>query len=437
LGNEAIAILAIIGLIINMLMGTPIFVAFALVSLLGFIGIFGSASFGLITNSVFTTATSAALVTIPAFILMGEILFRSGAGGILFASVAKLVGRVPGRQYVITVVLGAVLGALSGSAMAVTAMLGRTLLPEMERLRYDRKMATGTILAGACLAPIIPPSILAVIAGSLANVSISSLLLAGVLPGILLSTIMFSYCIITSRLKPSLAPDEDEAALLITGREKLVAVLKILPFFATIFSVMGLILFGIATPTEAGATGVVGAIVTAALYRALGVKMLIQSLYSTAKITAMILVLMAAANLFSQLLGFTGTMGTATRAIVGTDLSPYMMLVLMLALPFLLCMFVDQIAVMIVIIPLYVPAVAAFGFDPIWFWMLFLIVISVGALTPPFGYAIFVLNATASHIRLTELYRASWPFVGLYLLGIVLMILFPSIITVLPDLRNV
>lgn len=367
---------------------------------------------------------------------MGEILFRSGAGGILFSSVATLIGRVPGRQYVITVVLGAVLGALSGSAMAVTAMLGRTLLPEMERLRYDRNMATGTILAGACLAPIIPPSILAVIAATLANVSVSSLLVAGLLPGILLSTIMFTYCIIASRIRPSFAPEEDSDALSIAGKERLKAFLNIVPFFATIFSVMGLILFGVATPTEAGATGVAGAIITAALYRALSLRMVLDALVSTAKVTAMILVLMAAANLFSQLLGFTGTMGTVTRAIVGADMPVYVMLALMLALPFLLCMFVDQIAVMIVIIPLYVPAVAAFGFDPIWFWMLFLIVISVGAMTPPFGYAIFVLNATAPHIRLTELYRASLPFVALYLLGLFLMVLFPSIITVLPDLRN-
>lgn len=432
--SVAILFLAVGSLLALMLVGLPVFVAFALISVVGVVLKFGTAAFGLFANSIYDTTTSASLATIPAFILMGEILFRSGAGNVLFTSVAKLIGRVPGRQFVITIVLGGILGALSGSAMAVTAMLGRTLLPEMERLGYDRQMASGTILAGAGLAPIIPPSILAVLAATLANISIAKLLVAGILPGILLSIIFFTYCIVMAKIRPGLAPDEVENAGRVPLREKGRALVVLLPFAATIFMVMGLILLGIATPTEAGATGVVGSIVTAACYRNLGLRMLGESLLSTAKITAMIMVIMASATLFSQLLGFTGSMSTATKAIVSADLSGPLMLIAMLAMPFVLCMFVDQIAVMLVMIPIYAPAVAAFGFDPIWFWMLFLVVISLGALTPPFGYAMFVLKSTAPHLSLTDIYRSSWPFVALYIVGIALMALFPALVTVLPNL---
>lgn len=429
-----VLVTAMICLLALMLIGLPVFISFALISVVGVYAKFGTAAFGLFANSIFNTTTTASLATIPAFILMGELLFRSGAGNVLFSSVSKLIGRIPGRQFAITIILGGILGSLSGSAMAVTAMLGRTLLPEMERLGYDRKMASGAILAGAGLAPIIPPSILAVVTATLANVSISKLLVAGIVPGILLSVILFIYCHIMARLRPELAPDGPDDHIRYSTRQKLGALVSLLPFAATIFMVMGLILMGIATPTEAGATGVVGALITAACYRNLHLQMVLASLLSTAKTTAMIMVIMATATLFSELLGYTGSMGAATQSIVSANFGFYAMLFIMLAVPFVLCMFVDQIAVMLVMIPIYAPAVLGLGFDAIWFWTLFLVVISLGALTPPFGYAMFVLNSIAPHIGLATIYRASWPFVALYLLGIVIMVAIPAIVTFLPGL---
>jgi tripartite ATP-independent transporter DctM subunit len=417
-----------------MMIGLPVFAAFAIISVIGIYAEFGTSAFGLFANSIFNTTTTASLATIPAFILMGELLFRSGASTVLFDAVGKLIGRIPGRQFAITIVLGAILGALFGSAMAVAAMLGRSLLPEMERLGYDRKMASGAILAGAGLAPIIPPSILAIIAATLANVSISKLLLAGIVPGILLALIFFIYCFVKVSLQPYLAPDGLDGRVQYSGKEKLWALVSLLPFAATIFMVMGLILMGIATPTEAGATGVLGSLITAACYRNLNFKMILDALLSTARTTAMILTIMATATLFSQLLGFTGSMAVVTQAVVMADFGYFPMLFLMLAIPFVLCMFVDQIAIMLVMIPIYAPTIVGLGFDPIWFWTLFLIVISVGALTPPFGYALFVLKSTAPHVGLTEIYRASWPFVGLYLLGIALLAAVPEIVTFLPSL---
>lgn len=429
-----ILVTAMMCLLALMLIGLPVFISFALISVIGIYASFGTAAFGLFANSILNTTTTASLATIPAFILMGELLFRSGAGNVLFSAVSKLIGRIPGRQFAITIILGGILGSLSGSAMAVTAMLGRTLLPEMERLGYDRKMASGAILAGAGLAPIIPPSILAVVVATLANVSISRLLVAGIVPGIILAVIFFGYCYIMVRLFPALSPDGPGDHTRYSVRQRLGALVSLLPFAFTIFMVMGLILMGIATPTEAGATGVVGALITAACYRNLNVQMVLASFVSTAKTTAMIMIIMATATLFSQLLGFTGSMGAATQSLVTADLGFYAMLFIMLVVPFVLCMFIDQIAVMLVMIPVYAPAVIGLGFDPIWFWTLFLVVISLGALTPPFGYAMFVLNSVAPHIRLATIYRASWPFVGLYVLGLGIMVAFPITVTFLPTL---
>jgi tripartite ATP-independent transporter DctM subunit len=413
-------------------LGLPVFAAFLIVNIVGVLAFFGPAGFGLFANSIFTTATTSALITVPLFVLMGELLFRSGAMEVVLNSLDRLVGRIRGRQYVLCILLSAILGALSGAAVAVAGMLGRSLLPAMLSRGYDRKLSAGTILGGASLDPVIPPSVLAIIIGTLADVSIASLLIAGILPGLLLAALFLAYALIRVWLDPSLAPLDDDPG---TARgSKRMAVLRMAPAAFVFFMVIGLIMLGIATPSEAAATGALGAVIVGALHRGLNLVAVTESLKSAVNVSGVLLLIMSSAVMFSQLLTFTGATAELTRIIAGLQLGPSMMLVLMMALPFVLFMFLDQVALMLVIIPIYQPLLKILGFDPVWFWTLFLINAAAGGLTPPFGYVLFTLKSAAPELTMREIFSASWPFVWLLVLGIVILSLFPPIVTFLPSI---
>lgn len=414
-------------------LGIPVIIAFLVCDLLGLLLITGSPGFGMFANSMFNTGTTTALVTIPLFLLVGEILARGRAIEKMFTSVDTLVGRLRGRQYVLTIMLATIFGALSGTAMGVAAMLGRSVLPGMRARNYDPRLSAGAILAGASLAPIIPPSVLVIIIGTMAGVSIAGLMVAGVLPGLILAGMFLVYILFRVQRDPSLAPPaEAENAPGHSELSTVRALGQLLPVSFVILSIMGLILLGIATPSEAAATGVLGAIVTVAMYGGLSIVMLRDAFRAAAYTAAMVLIIMVASKLFGQLLAFTGATGAITESVAGLGLTPGLMLILMLGLPFLLCMFIDQIALMMVIIPIYRPIVTQLGFDPIWFWLLFLINITVGGMTPPFGYTIFALKGAVEDMSLAELFQAAWPFVGLFVFAVFLFALFPELVMVLP-----
>jgi tripartite ATP-independent transporter DctM subunit len=417
------------------LSGAPIFLAFLFAILVGVYFIIGPAGFPMFANSILDTVSITSLASIPLFILMGELLFRSGTMDVLFDSIDKLVGRVRGRQYVLVVVLSAVFGALSGVAMAVAAMLGRAIMPGMQARGYDRDIAAGLIVGGASLAPIIPPSLLAIIVGSIADVSISKLLVAGVIPGLLMGGIFLAYVFARIAFNPGLAPKSVAAERGdVTASEQIVALVRTLPFIIVIFAVMGLIMMGIATPSESAATGVAGALLTAAIYRNLSFKMIWSSLMAAATVSAMILAIMAMSKMFTQLLAFTGATSELVQLVANLDVGPTVMLLIMLAVPFLLCMFIDTIAVILLTIPIYQPVVTGMDFDPVWFWLLFLVNITLGAITPPFGYTLFAFKAVVPDMTISDVYRATLPFVLLFLTGIGLIITFPGIATWLPNL---
>jgi tripartite ATP-independent transporter DctM subunit len=368
---------------------------------------------------------------------MGELLFRSGAMDVLFDSLDRLIGRIRGRQYVLCIVLSAMIGALSGAAMAVAGLLGRSLFPTMRKRGYDTQLSAGTILAGASLDPIIPPSVLAIIVATIADVSAGRMLIAGILPGLMLTGMFLIYVVIRVRLNPSLAPDIDMDILdRKTGGSVFMAFVRMIPSVFIFFMVMGLIMLGVATPTEAAATGVLGALAVAAYYRRLSLAMVTESLASAATVASLLLIIMASAVMFSQLLTFTGATRAMGEFITSLSLPGALMLLLMLLLPFVLYMFLDQVALMLVLIPIYKPILQIYGFDEIWFWTLFLVVAVSGGLTPPFGYVLFALKSAAPDVPMTTIFRAAWPFVWILVAGIVVMAFFPDIITLLPRLMG-
>ena len=427
-----------VGLLLALLLlGVPIFVAFLLLNVAGILVILGPAGFGMFANSIYATGTISALAAVPLFILMGEILFRSGAMEVLFDSMDRLVGKIRGRQYILCILLSAILGALSGAAMAVAGLLGRSLFPTMLNRGYDKHLSAGTILAGASLDPIIPPSVLAILIATIAQISTGKLLIAGIIPGIMLTVMFLIYVMIRLKINPALAPD---LAIDLADRKAsgsaLVALLKMMPSALIFFLVMGLVMLGVATPTESAATGVFGALLMAAGYRKLSWKLVKEALISGVTIASLLLLIMCCAVMFSQLLTLTGAARKLGEIVVDLNLSAAFMLFLMMAVPFILFMFLDQVALMLVLIPIYNPLLKVYGFDEIWFYTLFLVVATVGGLTPPFGYTLFALKSAAPTVPMSDIFKASWPFVWIIMLGLLIMALFPPLVTFLPDLMS-
>ena len=424
--------------VILLLMGSglPVFVSFFFANLAGVLLVIGPRGFGMFSNSVYDTLTAENFATVPLFILMGEILFRSGSVEVLSKAVDVVVGKVRGRMYLLVIVLSTIFGALSGSAVAVAAMLGRSLLPQMSKMGYDSRLSSSTILAGASLAPIIPPSVLVIVIGSLVtNVSIAGLLIAGIIPGLIIALIFAIYVGVRVVMNPELAPKQEERPAVST-KDVVKAIISTLPFGMVIFSVMGLILLGVATPSEAAAAGVLGAILTALLYRRFDFGMVWSALKSAATISAMILLIVASSKLFGQLLSFSGATPGLIRFVGGLEIDPMVMLLLLMLVPLVLCMFMDQFAFMLLAIPLYEPILKAYGFDPLWFWTLFLINLTIGSITPPFGYTLFALKGVAQDLSIRMIYQSAWPTVIIFLSSLVLFALVPSLITFLPNLFN-
>ena len=418
-------------LVVLFCMGMPIAIAFFAVNIISLLVLMGPASLLLLTTSMLASTSSFSLAAIPLFILLGDILHQSKAVEIMFDAVDKWVGGVRARLHIVTVIVATIFGALSGAAIGTVATMGTTIFPEMNRRGYDKMLSAGAICAGASLAPIIPPSILAIVVATLANVSVAKLLISGIIPGVILAGIFVIYILIRVRLTPALAPTYDVSK--IDFLQKVWALLRFLPFSAIIFLVLGLIMLGIATPTESAATGVIGALLVAALYRRLTFTAIKNSVFSTMKISGMILIIMASAQAFSQVIALSGAAKGLIELINYISVPQMVMFAIMNIIVLFLCCFMDQVSLMMILIPIYIPIIQLFGFDPIWFWLIILINITVGGISPPFGYVLFSFKGTTTELTLQETYRAIIPFVLLFVIGMLLVTLFPPLATWLPS----
>lgn len=430
-----ITLSCIFGLLLVLLgSGLPIFAGFLLVNVVGAMVLMGPPAIGLFVNSMLDTASSEALVAVPLYMLLGELLFRTGGVEILYNALNRLIGAIRGRMYVVAIALSSCLGAISGSAMASVAMLGRFVYPTMIQRGCDRQLSIGMILAGATLDPIIPPSVLAVILATIAGISIADFLIAGIGPGILLAIAFASYAVVRTALNPALdarpAPDEGERG----WRPAVHAAVQIIPFLLVIFLVLGLIMLGIAQPTEAAAVGIVGALVLSLVYRTFSLRMVYRACYGAAITTATVLIIIACAKLYSQLLAFTGATGGLIELVSALGVNRWLIFAAMMMSTWIICMFIDELAVMLIAVPVFTPVIAHLGFDPVWFWMMFLINFTLGGITPPIGYTNFVFKSVAPPgTSMGEIMRAAWPIVFIAMGCLVLMCVFPQIVTWLPE----
>ena len=365
---------------------------------------------------------------------MGEVLFHTGVAMKAIDAFDNLIWRMPGRLAVIAVVAGTVFSAISGSTVATTALLGSLLLPEMLKRGYQPRMAMGPIMAIGGVDMLIPPSALTVLLGSLAGISISGLLVAGVVPGMLLAAMFVGWIVIRCMLDPTLAPTFEHTR--VTGwarwRPLIVYVTPLLFIFVVVVVSMTA---GWATPTESAAVGAAATVLVAMAYRALTFRSLARSLLGTAAISGIILFIIIGATTFSQILSFSGATNGLVSLIQGASLSQWVVLLGMMGILLVLGCFVDQVSMMLITLPFFMPLVAFYGWDPLWFGVMFLICMQLGLLTPPFGMLLFTMRGVApKSIATQDIFKAVMPYVMFGLLMLIMVMLFPPLATWLPKL---
>ncbi len=420
-------------LTVLLLAGVPAGFAFLGINLVGAIVYLGGEP-GLMqmVRNAMASLTNFSLTPIPFFVLMGEVLFHTGVAMKAIDAFDNVIWRVPGRLAVIAVVAGTVFSAISGSTIATTALLGSLLLPQMLARGYHPKMAMGPIMAIGGVDMLIPPSALTVLLGSLAGISITGLLVAGVIPGLLLALVFVAYIVWRSWRDPSLAPSFEHAPVKGWARWRPLVV-YVTPLVAIFLVVIVAMSAGWATPTESAALGAAATIVVTVVYRSLSVSNLIAALRGTAAITGVILFIIIGATTFSQILSFSGATNGLVSLVQDSGWSPAVVLTAMMAILLVLGCFLDQVSMMLITLPFYMPLVQHFGFEPLWFGVMYLICMQLGLLTPPFGMLLFTMRGVApKSVPTSQIFAAVTPYVLFGLAMLLLIAIFPGLATWLP-----
>ncbi|MEO1102511.1 MAG: TRAP transporter large permease [Pseudomonadota bacterium] len=431
---EALALL--LGMVLTLMMfGTPVALAFLGANIVGaYIFMGGERGIGQLINNGFGAMTNFALVPIPLFLLMGELFFHTGLATRVFNGVDKLLGRLPARLSYVTVGGGTAFATLSGSSMGSTALLGSLMLPEMLKRGYSKLMAIGPILGTGGLAIIIPPSALAVLLATFARIDVGALLIAGVIPGLILAGLYAALIFILARLNPGSAPAYDVVPMALGERLK-IFVIELMPMIAVVVIVITVMVSGWATPTEAAAFGCFGVLLLAAVYRCLTVKAFVAACRGALKVTLMAFLIIFGSATFSQLLAFSGASSGFIAWATSLEAGPYVMLGVMFLILLLLGMFMDQLSMMLLTVPIFFPLASQLGFDPIWFGLIVLLALEISFTTPPFGLLLFVMKGVAPPgTTMREIYVAGFPFISCILVLVLLLVAFPQIALFLPNL---
>lgn len=420
-----------------------LFLGYPLAFTLGGLGvIFGftmwdnPAVLNLFARSVYNIATSIPYVSMVLFIMMGAILERSGAADDMFETIYIVFGRMRGGLAIGTVVICTLLGAATGIIGASISMMTMLALPSMMKHKYNKQLAYGSIMSAGCLGTIIPPSIILIIYGAQAQISIGKLFAGGLGAGITLSAVYLVYIIAVTMIKPEWAPaiPKELADKYDTLSKVKLAVKSIVPTTGLIIAVLGSIMFGIATPTEAAALGVVGAALIALMHKNLKWQMIKEAMYNSFKTHAMIMWIILAASMFTSVFLGLGGGDVINNLVSGLELNRWIIFIIICFIIVIMGMFIDSYGVLLMGIPIFTPIIYALGFDPLWFAIIFAVLIQMSYLSPPFAYAAFYVKGVAKDdIPISEIYWASIPFLILQVIAIVIMSIFPEIITWLPN----
>jgi tripartite ATP-independent transporter DctM subunit len=380
-----------------------------------------------LAGDLWSSTTALELVTLPLFILMGEILFNTRLSENLFRGLAPFVRRLPGRLLHVNVLGCTVFAAVSGSSAATTATVGRITLTELQARGYDRRLALGSLAGAGTMGFLIPPSIPLIVYGVLAEVSILELFIAGLIPGLLLAGLFMAYLGAASLLRPGAAPEAGaQAGGLLQAAGQLV------PVAALILFVIGAMYSGLASVTEAAAVGVLGALILAAAQRELTLSMLRRALLGTVKTCSMIALIIVGALFLSKAMARLAIPSDVAMAIEGFGLSPYMLILILTLFYVLLGCFLDGLSTIVMTLPVTLPLVTAAGFDPVWFGIFLIVTIETAQITPPIGFNLFVIKGMTGE-PIGRIARAAMPFCGLMLVLVLALTLWPEIATWLPQ----
>jgi tripartite ATP-independent transporter DctM subunit len=417
-----------------MFLGVQVAFAMMITAVLFGLAIFGDRVIFQFIEKIEDISSNFVFAAVPLFVFMGAMLEKSGIADRLFEAIHIWTRRLPGGLALATVLMCIFFAASSGVIGATESVVGLLTIPIMLRYGYDKGLISGTICAGGSLGTIIPPSVVAVVMGPLANQSVGDLLYGMVFPGLIMGALYLVYILTLCIVRPSNGPriprEPGEPSFM---QKVWITTRNMVPPVLMIFAVLGSILLGWASPTEAAAVGALCSVLLTMLYRTFTWGGLYEALIKTLKITAMIMAVLLAGTLFTGVFIGGGGINTANQLIAKMALSPWMLLALMMLIIFIAGFFLDWISIVLIFVPLFTPLVIQAGFDPVWFCVLFLVMIQTSYLTPPMAPAIFYLRAVApEEITIRHMYRGVVPFIALQCVTLVIVMAFPQIVTWLP-----
>lgn len=410
--------------------GVWVFVGLLLVSTTGLILVldFPPQRVGVVLSKILVrSASSWELAAIPLFIWMGEMIFRTDISNRLFRGLAPFVANVPGGLIHTNVAGSTLFAAVSGSSAATTATVGKITTVELKRRGYDEGLSLGSLAGAGSLGLLIPPSIVMIIYGVLAEVSISRLFAAGVMPGLLVAGLYSLYIAIRCAITPSLAPRQQSGI-----QSKARALVDLLPILCLITVVLGAIYSGLATPSEAAAVGVFATLIAVILLRQMSWRLLCDSLMGAVRASTMVCTILVAAAFLSTAMGYMHVPQDVARAIAGADIGPYGLIAILAVFYIVLGLFLDGISIVVMSLPITLPPVIAMGFDPIWFGVFVVLMVELGQMTPPVGFNLFVLQGITG-VPIGRVARAAIPFFFLMLFAVSIITWQPQIALWLPD----
>src|SRR5690554_2484752 len=414
-----------------LILGVPVAFSLALSALAGIVYVGGFESSMAISDIVWGTVSEFVLVAIPLFVLMSEIINTSGVGKDLFRSVDKWIGGMPGGIAMSAIVAGAIFGAVSGTAIGVAAVIGAVAIPEMLKRHYSSEVSAGTVAASSGLGMIIPPSVPLIMYGVVTETSIARLFSGAIIPGIVIMLVMCAYVFAISivgahkeRGYQSYKPKREKDDISFFGSLLLAG-----PVVALIVVVIGSIYNGIATPTEAAAIGVVGALLIALSKRKLTVKNLTHAFVKSTKISCMLLTILACAMVFSYALSNAQVPQQIAQYVISAELNKWMFFFIVLVMLFFMGMLLDAISLVIIAVPIVYPTMMLYGFDPVWLGVVVMVNMCFAVITPPIGLCLYVVRDSVSGLKLHQVVRGTLPFIGLYVLSIVILSIFPGLVS--------
>jgi tripartite ATP-independent transporter DctM subunit len=427
-----ISLLLLVGILVLIALGVPLALTTGMLGVLLVYYKFGIPGLGLVMQRMYGLATEYVIIAVPLFILMASLLERSGIARDMYDALNVWLSRMRGGVAVVTMVMAIIMAAMSGIIGGEIVLLGLVALPQMLRLGYDQNLSIGTVCAGGSLGTMIPPSIVLIVYGLITETSVHSLFIAAVIPGLMMGGIYIAYIVVRTWLNPALAPETGSAGAGLSFLERLRRTWGVLPPLALVVVVLGSIYGGITSITEAAGIGCVGALAIIAARRELNLTMLLEALTQTFRAVGTIIWVTFGATILAGAYNLAGGSTYVANLIIGLELPPLGVILLMMLIFLLLGMFMDWVGIVLLAMPVFLPIVTKLGYDPVWFGILFCINMQVSFLSPPFGPAAFYLKSVAPpEINLVDIYKSFGPFICLQLLVLALVLFFPWLATAL------